>query len=107
MQSRHSRPRWSSGSSKRLPRIRKCRNSGIACRRLSAYWTHFLRNPPPKGRLNLTRMGIMNLMATVTKQRIEVVRKRNELAIKAADRRSAELKEALQRSRAVTERAIA
>ncbi len=49
----------------------------------------------------------MNLMATVTKQRIEVVRKRNELAIKAADRRSAELKEALQRSRAVTERAIA
>jgi DNA-binding GntR family transcriptional regulator len=45
-------------------------------------------------------------MTTVTRQKIEVTRKRNEAAIKAADRRSEELQAALSRSRATMRAAL-
>ncbi len=45
-------------------------------------------------------------MTAITRKRLEVVRKRNEQAIKDVDRRSREIKDAVVRSRAVTEAAL-
>jgi predicted transcriptional regulator len=45
-------------------------------------------------------------MTTATEKRLEAVRRRNEMAIRSAERRSAELQESLRRSRTVTQAAL-